>query len=100
MKITVDMDPRDVWRFQERADRLGVTPGVVLRDELAVKRQGRDRREAIRERVKAGMCDADIGIELGETSTSIRDVRRGLGLKANPRYPKRTAAPAAERTTP
>jgi hypothetical protein len=87
MRVTVDLDPKDVWRIQETAQRRGITPGQVLRDELARQRHGRDYREAVRSRVIAGMCDADIATELGwPTVGTIAQTRRSLGLKANPRY--------------
>lgn len=86
MKILVDLDPRDVWRIQERAERAGVTPGDVLRDDLARRRHGRELRDAVKERVKAGMCDADIGIELGLPVGRVAEIRRGHGLAANKRY--------------
>ena len=91
MKIQVDLDPRDVWRIQEQAERRGVTPGQVLRDELFRQRHGRDFREAVRSRVVAGMCDADIASELvWPTVGTVASVRRSLRLPANRRY-RRTA---------
>jgi hypothetical protein len=91
VKIQVDLDARDVWRIQETAERRGITPGQVLRDELARQRHGRDYREAVRSRVTAGMCDADIATELGwPTVGTIANTRRSLGLKANPRYRRTT----------
>lgn len=91
MRIMVDLDPKDVWRIQERAEKLGVRPGDVLRDELATRRAGRDLRDAIGERVKAGMCDADIAAEFRMTPAAVKYQRRGLGLPANRRYQRRTA---------
>jgi hypothetical protein len=83
----VDLDPRDVWRIQEQAERQGITPGEVLRDELTRQRRGRDLPEIVRNRVQAGMCDADIATELGwPTVATIAHTRRTLGLPANPRY--------------
>jgi hypothetical protein len=92
MRVTVDMDPRDVWRLQERAEREGVTPGEVLRDELAPRRSALEFHDRVRARVRAGMCDADIAEELGRAPGTIAEVRRGLGLKANRRYQKTAAA--------
>ena len=86
MKIVVDMDPKDVWRIQEKAERLGVTPGEVLREELAVRRGGMLLRDRVRARVLAGMTDADIGIELGFPVGSIAQIRRGEGLPPNRNY--------------
>lgn len=92
MKIHVDLDPADVWRIQDRAEKLGITPGQVLRDELATRRSILELRDRIRSRVLAGMCDADIAAELRMTNGAIATIRRGEGLPANPRYPKRGAA--------
>ena len=87
----VDLDPRDVWRIQESAERRGIKPGDVLREELERRRHGRDYREAVRSRVIAGMCDADIAAELGwPTVATIATTRRSLGLPANPRYRRTT----------
>lgn len=98
MRITVDMDPRDVWRIEADAERKGVRPGDVLRDELAKRRSYMEFRERVRARVLAGMCDADIAAEFGRSNGSISDIRRGMGLRANPRYTKKPA-PAAGRKT-
>jgi hypothetical protein len=89
VKIQIDLDPKDVWRIQETAERRGITPGQVLRDELLSRRHGRELREAIRQRVLAKMCDADIAAELGRTAGYIGEVRRSLGLPANRRYARK-----------
>jgi hypothetical protein len=90
VKIQVDLDPRDVWRIQETAERRGITPGQVLRDELLRQRHGRDFREAVRSRVIAGMCDADIASEfVWPTVGTIAQIRRSHGLPANHRYQKK-----------
>lgn len=91
MKVVVDLDPRDVWRIQEKAERAQVKPGDVLRDELAVRRNAADVRDRIRSLVAEAMCDADIAAELHYTPGRVAEIRRSLGLKANPRYPRRTA---------
>lgn len=92
MRVTVDLDPRDVWRLEEQAEKRGVTPGEVLRDILALKHTARKTRERVREQVKAGKCDADIAKAIGSTNRYVAEIRRGLGLPANRRYPKRTTA--------
>lgn len=86
MKIQVDLEPRDVWRIQEKAERLGITPGEVLRGELAETKRGRDARDVIRQSVADGLCDADIAAELRATVGHVASVRRSLGLPANHRY--------------
>ena len=91
MKIMVDLDPRDVWRIQERAEREGITPGQVLRNGLAQKRSTLERRNRIRARVLAGMCDADIAKELDTTNQHVAAIRRSEGLPANRRNQRRTA---------
>lgn len=89
MKIQVDLDPKDVWRIQEQAERRGMTPGAVLREEFSRRRYGQDFRDTIRARVIAGMCDADIATEMvWPTVGTVAAVRRGLGLAANKRYQK------------
>lgn len=93
MRVIVDLDPRDVWRIQEKAERAGVTPGDVLRDELASRRYGRELRVAVRQRVLAKYCDADIAAELGYAPGYIAKLRRGMGLPANPRQRPATAEP-------
>ena len=86
MKVTVDLDPRDVWKIQARAQELNVTPGEVLRQLLATRRSA----ETVRQRITAYhadlFCDADMAAEMGYTVGQIAHIRRGLGLKANPRY--------------
>ena len=86
MRIQIDLDPKDVWRLQARAEALGVTPGDILRTELG----GRQNAETVRQRITAYhadlFCDADMAAEMGYTVGQIAHIRRGLGLKANPRY--------------
>lgn len=88
MKIMVDLDPKDVWRITDKAEKAGITPGEVLRDELAVRRSHLELRNRIRSRVLAGMCDADIARELSLTNRVVSDIRRGEGLPANRRNRK------------
>lgn len=99
MKVTVDMDPRDVWRYQAAAEARGVLPGDVLRDELATRRNAAAIRDRIRELVTVEKkCDADIAAELNYVPGRVAEIRRGMGLPANPRF-KKQAAGAAERKT-
>ena len=84
MKIMLDMDPRDVWRLQDAAEKRGITPGEVLRDELARKRSFMEYHNRIRSRVLAGLSDREIADEMGAGVTSIRDIRQvHLKLPAN-----------------
>lgn len=92
MKVQLDLDPRDVWRIQARAEAEGKTPGQVIRDELTRKRDVLERRARVRARVLAGMCDADIAAELNETNQTIAAIRRGEGLPANRRYGRKATA--------
>lgn len=92
MKVQIDLDPRDVWRIQARAEAEGITPGQVVRNELTRKRDVLERRERVRSRVLAGMCDADIAAELNETNQTIAAIRRGEGLPANRRYGRKATA--------
>ena len=92
MKVQIDLDPRDVWRIQARAEAEGRSPGAVLREELAQKRSVIERRQRVRAMVLAGMCDADIAAELNETNQTIAAIRRGEGLPANRRYGKKATA--------
>lgn len=89
MKVLVDLEPVDVWRIQDAAQRRHITPGEVLRDDLAKRRHALRLRERIRSLVTAGKCDADIGIELGMTSGAVASLRRGMALPANRRYTKK-----------
>lgn len=92
MKVTVDLDPRDIWHIQQQAESRGITPGAVLREQLATRRNNLELRDRIRSRVLAGLCDADIAAELNQTPRRIAETRRNLGLPANPRYRKKTKA--------
>ena len=92
MKILVDLDPRDVWHIQAKAEQLGITPGEVLRREREVFRDPTQYSIRVRARVLAGACDADIASELGRTPAAVATERRRQGLPANRRYRKgRTA---------
>ena len=89
MRVMVDMDPRDVWRIQAEAERRGVSPGDVLREVVATRRDAAVMRERVRGMVVDGMCDADIAEEFRVPPGRIAVIRRGLGLPANRRYPAR-----------
>lgn len=89
MKVTVDLDPKDLWVLTEQAERQGMTLPDFLRARML------DRRGTVQDRVielhAAGLCDADIGIELGMTLQQTATMRRALGLEPNRRYTKPTA---------
>lgn len=91
MKVMVDLDPRDVWQIQARAEATGRTPGQVLREQLDRGRVTATRNVMVRRLVLAGMCDADIARELDTTNQTVAAIRRGEGLPANRRYGRKTA---------
>ena len=90
MKVMVDLDPRDVWRLQEQAERLGVSPGDILRRDLDRLRRRVEVSRRVKDLTERGFCDADMAERLGYTVGRIAEIRRGLGLAANKRY-RRTA---------
>lgn len=90
MKVMVDLDPRDVWRIQEQAERLGVSPGDILRRDLDRLRRRVEVSRRVKDLTERGFCDADMAERLGYTVGRIAEIRRGLGLAANKRY-RRTA---------
>lgn len=87
----VDLDPRDVWQIQARAEATGRTPGQVLREQLDRGRVTATRNVMVRGLVLAGMCDADIARELDTTNQTVAAIRRGEGLPANRRYGRKSA---------
>lgn len=87
----VDLDPRDVWQIQARAEATGRTPGQVLREQLDRGRVTATRNVMVRGLVLAGMCDADIARELDTTNQTVAAIRRGERLPANRRYGRKTA---------
>lgn len=91
MKVIIDLDPRDVWAIQERAEREGVSPGDVVRAELESRRNAARVRDRVAELHGTGMCDADIAAALSYLPGTVATIRRGLGLPANRRYQRRTA---------
>lgn len=88
----VDLDPRDVWQIQGRAEATGRTPGQVLREQLDRGRVTATRNVMVRGLVLAGMCDADIARELDTTNQTVAAIRRGEGLPANRRYGRKKTA--------
>lgn len=84
MKVIVDLDPKDLWVLTEQAERQGMTLPDFLRARML------DRKPTVRDRVvelhAAGLCDADIGLELGMDLHQTAAMRRGLGLEANRRF--------------
>lgn len=90
MRVVIELDPREVWRIQEQAEQLGVSPGAVFRRELDRLRRRVDVTRRVKDLTERGFCDADIAERLGYTPGRIAQIRRGLGLQANKRY-RRTA---------
>lgn len=88
----VDLDPRDVWQIQARAEATGRTPGQVLREQLDRGRVTATRNVMVRGLVLAGVCDADIARELDTTNQTVAAIRRGEGLPANRRYGRKKTA--------
>lgn len=88
MRVTVDLDPKDVWRIEEIAETEHITPGEALRRMLAAKRvtpkraAQRDTYEYIEALVKAGKPDPVIAHRSGEPLETVRRIRRGLGYPA------------------
>lgn len=91
MKITVDLDPKIVWQLEAEAERRQIGTGAVLGERLTARKSTAERAERIRNRVQAGMCDADIAADLNELVATIAAARRRLGLPANPRRHGRAA---------
>lgn len=85
MKITVDLDPKIVWQLESEAERRSIATGAVISERLTARKTTAERAERVRQRVLAGMCDADIAAELHELVATIAAARRRLGLAANPR---------------
>lgn len=91
MKVTIDLDPRDLWVLTDQAEAQGMTLPDFLRARML------DRRGTVQDRVvelhAAGWCDADIGLELDMTLQQTATMRRALGLQPNKRYtrPRRVA---------
>lgn len=86
MKVTVELDPRIVWRIQDEAERQGITPGDVLRAELTPRTGTIPAAQRIREMHATGMCDADMAEQLRYLPGTIANIRRDMGLPANRRY--------------
>jgi hypothetical protein len=84
VKVTVDLDPRDLWVLTDQAEKQGMTLPDFLRARML------DRKATVQDRVvelhAAGMCDADIGAELNMTLQQTANMRRGMGLEPNRRY--------------
>ncbi|MGX9349191.1 hypothetical protein [Microbacterium sp. KNMS] len=97
MRIQVDLDPKDVWRIQEEAEERNIPPGAVLREHLETARFARRRtisRIELRALWQVGLCDAEIADRLHTTNGTIGQIRRSMGLIANP-HPERGKRRAA-----
>lgn len=99
MRVSVDLPPELVWKLSAEAERRDVPTGEVIASGLASSTKPRRRVQTdrqldarIRERVKAGMCDADIAADLRVTPTAVAHRRREMKLKPNPRPRTRTMA--------
>lgn len=97
MRVSVDLPPELVWKLSAEAERRDVPTGEVIAEALVPTpaprpriRTDRQLNARISQRVKAGMCDADIAADLGETLRAVADRRRSMGLAANRRPTSRT----------
>lgn len=90
MKVTVELEPKDWWMLAGRAEASGQRVPDYIRTLLT------DPPDVMEGRVTAlwtqGLCDADIATALGVTVLAASQIRRGLKLPANRRYPRRNSA--------
>lgn len=85
MKVTLDVEPRDLWELTEMAERQGKSlPDFLL--ERMLRRTGTVQ-QRLTDLHADGYCDADIGIALDMDLQKTAAMRRALGLRANPRFP-------------
>lgn len=89
MKVQVDLNPRDLWRLEERAEHEGVTLSAYLSDLIASReRPGVSTPDRVRDLWREGLCDADISVRVKCRPGYVAVVRRSLGLPANRRFVK------------
>lgn len=89
MIVKTELTPYEVWRLESEAERRGLTLPELLRVAAIVLVKGDLMKDPLRELHAIGLCDADIGRQLGMTSTGVAARRRRLGLPAHPRFKKK-----------
>lgn len=93
MIVKVDVPPKVLWALSEKAEREGVTVSDLLvtaatspaarTTYIPPNETTHERR--VRELWQTGLCDADIGNDLGITAAAVGRVRRKFKLPANRR---------------
>ena len=89
MIVNVDLSPYEIWQIETEAERRGVPLVQFIRDAAVALVGGNLATDPLRELHALGMCDADIGTQLGISSAAVVHRRKRLGLVAHRRYPKR-----------
>lgn len=89
MKVTIELDPKDWWHLAERAEAAGVPLADFVKQRIAGRPEGTKGR--VRDLWAEGLCDADVASALDIELRTAKNVRLGLGLPANRRYPRRAA---------
>jgi hypothetical protein len=89
VKVQVDLNPRDLWQLEERAERDGMTlPELLAEMVTSHERPSLSTSDRVRELWRDGMCDADMAVRLRFAPGYVALVRRSLGLPANKRFKK------------
>lgn len=93
MKVTFDLDPKDVWILTDRAEKNGLTLPEMLRriavEEFTPSASTPDRVKALWQQ---GLPDADIAARIKITPGYVAGLRRDMGLAPHKRFTNRRTA--------
>lgn len=96
MLLKVDLDPKTIWRIEERAEFNECTVAEYLvqvaehgvaapRSWRTTEQQGAETRSRVGALHAEGFTDAEIAARVGRVREHVASVRRKLGLKPNKR---------------
>ena len=91
MIVKTELTPYEVWRLETEAETRGLTLPELLRGAAVALVKGDLMKDPLRELHAIGMCDADIGMQLGLTSAAVKQRRVRMGLPAHPRFKRKAS---------
>lgn len=88
MIVKTELTPYEMWRLETEAESRGLSLSAFLRGAAVALVKGDLMKDPLRELHAIGMCDADIGLQLGLDASAVKRRRARLGLPAHRRFKK------------
>lgn len=88
MIVKTELTPYEMWRLEEEAEARGLSLSEFLKGAAIALVKGDLMKDPLKELHAIGMCDADIGKQLGIDAAAVKYRRARMGLPAHRRFKK------------